>query len=102
MHIIEWWRKGRSKPYGIVGLDDNGKLFVKGDLDEEYLLDDLSTNVEDEDGNQLTEKDGVKFLNGVIERYMRNVSEYDGALLIKGPFEVKILPELGKLDSEIV
>ena len=93
MQIIEWWTKNGKMPHGVVGLDDKGKLFVKG-LDEEYYLDDLSANVEDENGNQLTEKDGVKFLEGVVERYMKNVAIYEDDLDIKGPFEVKILPEI--------
>jgi hypothetical protein len=103
MQIVEWWRKGDKKPIGIIGLDDDGKLFVKGSIieiigfDEEDTLDDLRTNVEDENGNHLTEKDGVKFLEGAIARYMRNV--YDGEINLKGPFVVKMLPELENLDK---
>ena len=91
MLIIEWWAKNGKKPFGIVGLDDKGKLFVNG-LDEEYYLDDLETNILDEDDNQLTEKDGVKFLEAVRDRYTRNISQ--GELSINGPFEVKTLPEV--------
>lgn len=97
MQIIEWWRKDGKKLFGIVGLDNAGKLFIKG-LDEKYFLDDLSANVEDESGAQLTEKDGTKFLEAVICRYTNNV--YEQEIDIKGPFEVKILPELEEISDD--
>ena len=93
MQIIEWWSQNSKKPFGIIGIDDKGKLFVKGLDGEEYLYD-LESNIFDENDDQLTAKDGTKFLEAVMDRYMRNVGLYQGKLNIKGPFEVRALPEL--------
>jgi|CXWL01.1.fsa_nt_gi hypothetical protein len=97
MQIVEWWKRDGKKPFGIIGLDNDEKLFIKG-LDEQYFLDDLSANVEDESGVQLTEKDGTKFLEAVISRYTNNVYEQEND--IRGPFEVKILPELEEISDD--
>ena len=97
MQIIEWWAQNGKKPFAIIGIDDKGELFVKG-LDEEYYLDDLESNIFDDNDNQLTIKDGAKFFEAVKIRYMKNI--YEEELDIKGPFEVKALPELDKKEDK--
>jgi len=94
MLLLRLYKGDDNKPYGIIGLDDKNKVFVKG-LDETYYMNWLDGVIDDEEGNEHTAKDGKEFLKAVQYKLMKNV--YDNELNVEGPIETDVLPDLKTL-----
>lgn len=94
MKIIELYAGADTMPYGIIGLDKKNTLIIKG-LDADFYSDWLSGFIDDEEGIEREAKDGEAFLKAVQYQLLKNV--YDGELIIKGPIEVDMFPELKEL-----
>ena len=91
MLILSLFASGETVPYGIIGLTDDNKVFVKG-LDEDYYLPWLSGPIDNEDGDEFEAPDGAEFLKAVKYKLLKNV--FDGELSVDGPEEVDELPDL--------
>jgi hypothetical protein len=95
--MIELYNKGSDLPFGIIGMDEEEKLFVKG-LEEDYYLSWLEDGIEDEEGVLWELKDGVKFLETVRDKMLTGVKEDE--MVIKGPVTVDMIPELEELKDD--
>jgi len=97
MKILELYNKDSDIPFGVIGLDEDEKLFVKG-LEEEYYLGWLSDGIEDGEGVMWMPSDGVKFLEVVRDKMLEGVKEDE--MVVKGPVTVYELPELEELTDD--
>jgi len=84
MFILELYEPGQDTPYGTIALDKNNQPVTTG-LDTEYFDEWLSGAMENDAGDIVEAKDGVKFLEAVKYKLLKNV--YDDELIIKGPIE---------------
>lgn len=94
MQIILFYNEGVEKPWGVIGLDNDGKVFQEGfsKVEEEWIF--MGEVFDRETGKVvMLEKDGVEFLR-TLQKVMLASSEENGEkVIVKGPMEVdKVLP----------
>lgn len=96
MKYIELYGASRDKPFGIIGITDSSELFLDG-LDEEDFGTWLDGEQITEDGDFVSIRDGVKFLEAV--KYNLEKGAPEDEFTVKGPLEGEPTKDLDSLDG---
>jgi len=84
MYVIELYFPNEEKPFGVVGINDDGTPYMEG-VEEDMFEDILEGPIDDPEGEIIESSNSEEYMEAVKFKLLKTA--YDNELVIKGPFK---------------